>query len=50
MPARSLTLPRIDSPPVLGWHAEGVSDVPEDEPGIGAAVLNANTIAVRFSP
>ena len=50
MPARSLTLPRIDSPPVPGWHQEGVSDVPEDEPGIGAAVLNAKTIAVRFSP
>ena len=49
MPARSLTLPRVDSPPVPGWHAEGVADVPESEPSISAAVLSAKTIACRFS-
>ena len=50
MPARELVLPRIDTPPVPNWHAEGVQDVPEDEPGIGSATLSAKTIAVRFSP
>ncbi|HEU4973584.1 MAG TPA: phage major capsid protein [Baekduia sp.] len=49
MTARTLTLPRIDTPPSPAWHAEGQADVPEDEPGIGAAVLTANTVAVRFS-
>lgn len=48
MNARSVTLPRIDTPPVPAGTPRRQPDVPASEPGIGSAALQAKTVAVRF--